>query len=564
MLLSALADWAEQQMGGENDLGPKMYAETAIKWFILLDHEGTFEGIVPAGGGGKQDRGKMMAPQTARLTDITARLLADNGEYVLGVGRDSGKTDRNVDVRHRAFVESVRQCAAEINEPSVKAVLGFLDKGPMPVHMIPEGFEASDVLTFKVDGMLPIQLPSVQRYWAAVSRTMKGRRLRCLLCDKVKFCPESHPFRVKGVRGGNLTGMAISSANARAFESYGLSRSLNAPTCLDCSELAIKALNKILQHEDHHVNIGPVSCVFWCKGAEFNPTLLLSDPQRNEMSALLQTPWDARAVTGTQARFFAAALTANKARVVVRDWIDTPLEQAKANLSRYFVLQEIVDYDGTEGSPCSIFGLAAATVRSARDLPARTPVSLLHFVFHGGVLPLWLLAEAVRRNRAEQAVTRSRAALIKLVLLSEAPNCEEGNMVRLDVGEFHPAYLCGRLLADLDKLQRQAMGRKIMKSSDAERFYGAASVTPSLVFPTLLRRAEAHFAKLRAPNFAARYTLRGQLEEILCGLKHSFPSLLTTREQGLFALGYYHQRAHDRAQARERKEQKVTKRAAAE
>jgi CRISPR-associated protein Csd1 len=31
-----------------------------------------------------------------------------------------------------------------------------------------------------------------------------------------------------------------------------------------------------------------------------------------------------------------------------------------------------------------------------------------------------------------------------------------------------------------------------------------------------------------------------------------FPRTLSLKEQGLFALGYYHQRADDRAQARER------------
>ena len=38
------------------------------------------------------------------------------------------------------------------------------------------------------------------------------------------------------------------------------------------------------------------------------------------------------------------------------------------------------------------------------------------------------------------------------------------------------------------------------------------------------------------------------IEILLCS---SSPRVLTLDEQGLFALGYYHQRAHDRAQARD-------------
>jgi hypothetical protein len=37
---------------------------------------------------------------------------------------------------------------------------------------------------------------------------------------------------------------------------------------------------------------------------------------------------------------------------------------------------------------------------------------------NGGELPNWLLYQAVKRNRAEQRVTRPRAALIKMSLLS--------------------------------------------------------------------------------------------------------------------------------------------------
>ncbi|HUO59571.1 MAG TPA: type I-C CRISPR-associated protein Cas8c/Csd1, partial [Candidatus Acidoferrales bacterium] len=515
---------------------------------------------------GKKDRGRLvMAPYAPKSVNINPRLLAENGEYMLGIGRDPGKEDPKVEARHSAFVEAVRLCATKLDDNSLKVVLRFLEKGPVPERNIPENFDARDILTFRVDDELPILLPSVKEYWALAGAPKDGKQLRCLVCNEVKFCPESHPFQVKGIRGGNPTGMAISSANADAFESYGLERSLIAPTCLDCGELAIKALDKLLDIDDHHINVGPVSYIFWCKGVEFNPASFISDPVPGEVRALLESPWKARpaATNVDHTHFYAVALTANNARVVVRDWIDTTVEEAKASLARYFALQKIADPDGSEWVPSTVFALAAATVREAKDLPAHTVEGLLRFIFHGGVLPVWLLFEAVRRNRAEQTVTRSRAALIKLVLLSQDPNFNGGeDMVELDAGMCRPAYLCGRLLAVLDRLQRQAIGQKI-DSSVAERFYGAASATPNVVFPTLMRKAEVHFAKLRSQSDPAGYAIRTEVEEILSGLKREFPSVLVLKDQGLFALGYYHQRAHDRAQARERKEQKEAAKAAA-
>jgi CRISPR-associated protein Csd1 len=65
----------------------------------------------------------------------------------------------------------------------------------------------------------------------------------------------------------------------------------------------------------------------------------------------------------------------------------------------------------------------------------------------------------------------------------------------------------------------------------------------------LLKGAQAHLGKLERDNPAAHHALQRRLEEIL-GHLGEFPRILTLHQQGLFALGYYHQHAFDRAQAR--------------
>ena len=92
-----------------------------------------------------------------------------------------------------------------------------------------------------------------------------------------------------------------------------------------------------------------------------------------------------------------------------------------------------------------------------------------------------MLYQAVRRNRAEQNVTRQRAALIKLVLLSHRSDAEEDYMVNLDLENPNPAYRCGRLLAVLAEIQRNAIG----KAAIVDRFYGTASSAPVAVFGRL-------------------------------------------------------------------------------
>jgi CRISPR-associated protein Csd1 len=183
-----------------------------------------------------------------------------------------------------------------------------------------------------------------------------------------------------------------------------------------------------------------------------------------------------------------------------------------------------------------------------RDLRPPVPRALLRAALTGAPLPFDLLYEAVRRNRAEQTVTQPRAALIKLVLRSVTGATKEDAMVRLNPDNPNPAYLCGRLLAVLEQAQRLAIPG--IGATIVSRFFGTASSAPLSVFPRLLRGVQPHLAKLERDRRGAYVALQRRLEEIMGGIG-SFPPTLTLEEQGLFSLGYYHQRAHDRAQAKE-------------
>ena len=127
-------------------------------------------------------------------------------------------------------------------------------------------------------------------------------------------------------------------------------------------------------------------------------------------------------------------------------------------------------------------------------------------------------------------------------------------MSGLDAGNQDPAYLCGRLLAELNEIQRQALGQT--NATVIDKFYGSASSAPASVFSNLLNNARNHLSKLsKAGNKgeAAAKSLDRRLEEIMDGLR-TFPTTLTMPEQAMFALGFYHQRAANRRAIRERME----------
>ena len=104
----------------------------------------------------------------------------------------------------------------------------------------------------------------------------------------------------------------------------------------------------------------------------------------------------------------------------------------------------------------------------------------------------------------------------------------------LNVHQTNSGYRLGRLLAVLERLQSEAQGRP--NQTIVDRYYGAASTRPATVFPMLLSLSMHHSAKLKSPGYFQK-----QLGEVLDGVA-SFPLTLALEDQGMFALGYFHQR----------------------
>ena len=288
--------------------------------------------------------------------------------------------------------------------------------------------------------------------------------------------------------------------------------------------------------------------MFWTREPEaefsFGPMMTRPAEYTAQIKELYESAFKASEgatkAVGDDSAFYAAALSGSGGRAVVRDWIDTTIGEAKRNLARWFVLQRITA--GAEVADLlSIRQLAYATVRTGdrnNPPPPNVTRSLLRTALAGVPLPYDLLYQAVRRNRAEQSVTRQRAALIKMVLLSQRPEFTQEEMVELDTSEGNAAYRCGRLLAVLESIQRRAIGVETV----VDRFYGTASSAPASVFGRLMPGAQPHLSKLERDNRGAWVTLQRRVEEVTEGME-AFPRTLTLEEQGLFALGYYHERA---------------------
>lgn len=123
----------------------------------------------------------------------------------------------------------------------------------------------------------------------------------------------------------------------------------------------------------------------------------------------------------------------------------------------------------------------------------------------------------------------------------------------LDDGIRERAYLCGRLLARYEDLQRSL--NNLAEESNvnvtvAERYYSLASVLPQVAFPRIIRLGNKHlskFGRVLGPNrVGLKLKIERDIAELCDRIKDprtgEFPRILSLVDQGRFALGYYHQR----------------------
>jgi len=176
--------------------------------------------------------------------------------------------------------------------------------------------------------------------------------------------------------------------------------------------------------------------------------------------------------------------------------------------------------------------------------------ALMRAILTGAPYPEGLYAAMLNRIRHDSDEERHsvkinyiRAAYIKAHLLRKYRRqdhnpYQEALQMSLNESFTHPAYVLGRLFAVLEKAQREAIGQNI-NATIKDRYFTSACATPASVFPTLLRLAHHWTSKAEYGGVSDR-----KIQDLLDMLDAKpFPSRLTLEEQGVFVLGYYHQRA---------------------
>ncbi len=580
MLLQRLKEYYER-IEKTGDLVPEYHKASPVRWFLDITKQGDFTCVVETRGAGKSGRKKHKELQVPYFKRSGKQpppfLVVDRSDYVLGLAvpdkasspeHEAEKASRN----HRFYVELVKQCAGKTGLDSVEAVIRFLEnqaaveEAHRELKQEARKLKKGDLIAFRVDGRIVTDNPRVRSFWQELQRSRGGGKKvgkkkkggkeeedQCMLCEQFGPTLENHPVELR--LGGERP--ALVCFNANAFVSFGLKRAQNAPLCLSCAMAYGRALESLFQSKQNCLRVGQVFYVFWTREEEagFSVLALLNEADPAEVRKLLKAPFaPTEPALVETADFFALAVSANKSRLVVRDWLETTLAVVQIHLRRYFELQELVDAHGGEGIPVGLFPLLASVVRDPnKELSSRLVSAFLAAALRGSPLPRWLLQLAVRRAQVdEHHLTRPRAVLLKMCLNTLQ---EERFMVEpsLDINHPDPGYHLGRLLRVLESIQERAIPG--IKATLVDRCFGTASSAPAAIFGTLLRQSQAHLSKLRKEKPGLHHLFQGKLESV-CGQLQGFPATLSLEQQALFGLGYYHQRAEDRAAMQRAKEAK--------
>ncbi len=181
------------------------------------------------------------------------------------------------------------------------------------------------------------------------------------------------------------------------------------------------------------------------------------------------------------------------------------------------------------------------TVRQGDDPPPLLGGALMRAILEGTRYPESLLTTIIRRVQMERSINYLRAAAIKAVL-NRNHNLTITTM--LDPTNTQHAYLLGRLFAVLEKIQeeghREQTGSYLDKTI-RDTYFSAACATPASVFPRLEQLSTHHRRHLNPGR-------RVQFDQLIADIKWPLspdsptPTSQNLKAQGLFILGYYHQR----------------------
>lgn len=576
MILQALTAYYEQLVRQGKLSAPGWDDSFKVSYELRLNDAGQLVSVLDLRTETKMGKKTVLAPRAMRVpahvkraSGIAANFLCDNSTYLLGAD-EKGKPERTADC-FKACAKLHHTILDGVDSPAARALLAYFDSWdpaqasthPLLAEQWKEitgnanlifGYEAADHSHSFVNDD-----PAIQNAWQAHynDRSADSDMGQCLITGKYAPIERTHP-NISGVPGAQSSGAALVSFNAPAFCSYGHEQGDNAPVSKYAAFAYTTALNRLLADRSHCKHVGDTTILCWAENAEpvyqdaMSMFLFGADEaagiQESDVQAALKrlsagqtVPFLEKELSPDQ-HFYLLGLAPNAARLSVRFFLRDTFGSFAQNLQKHAEEMEIDCSEKEKFRTLPIWAVVNETTRTVPGQPAKPSPQLagdlLRAVLTGGRYPATLLNGVTLRIRAEQNVTRGRAAVIKAYYLRNYPTELNKEVYTVSLNETtNVPYLLGRLFSVLEAVQKAA--NPGINTTIKDRYFNAACATPGMSFPTLLRLSQKHLRKLN-DGLATHYDK--QITELMAQLPESgFPARLSLPDQGKFTIGYYHQ-----------------------
>ena len=565
MILHALTQYYQRKAESDGSVAPEGFENKEIPFVIVIDKQGKFIQLEDT----RELKNKKKVARTFLVPKGLGRsgsksyevsnLLWDHYGYVLAYAGEKGQ--EQADKQHASFTTNVNELKQALpDDAGVAAVVAFLSSAEekSKVMQAANWAECAKVkgcnLSFRlVDEAVDLvcQSKAVQAYVSQANQAQSDNIPKgiCLVTGKPAPIARLH----NAVKGVNAKPAPFTSVNLSAFESYGKEQGFIFPVGEQVMFEYTTALNTLLAGENRF-RIGDVTAICWSAkptpleeylaslisgGGKDNP-----DAHIDAVKSLYKSLYNGQyQKPDGKEKFYLLGLSPNSARIVVRFWHETTVAALSESIAVWYDDLQMVR---GENSPYPEYmplpRLLGNLVLDGKmeNLPSDLIAQVTDAALNNRVLPVSLLQAALRRNKAEQKITYGRASLLKAYInrairAGRLKNMKELTM-SLDRNRQDIGYVLGRLFAVLEKTQAEA--NPGLNATIADRYFGSASSTPIAVFGTLMRLLPHHLNKLEFEGRAVQ--LQWEIRQVLEHCQR-FPNHLNLEQQGLFAIGYYHE-----------------------
>lgn len=574
MLISALCDYYDDLVR-DGKVVPKGYSKQAVHYLIALNHVGSIDSLInwQLSGKGKEQLvpRTILLPLRSEKRGIDFNMIEHRPQYIFGMSyTDKGfSADSQTDkLKNALFKEESLRRIEGIDSPIVNAFRAFLEK------WIPENETENPLISglgkayknsyfaFCLSGHPEILLhedKAVKERWERFFEE-SGKAGDCI--SQCAVTGEAQPIArihnvIRGIPGGNKVLICYKTS---AGWSYGNKESYNS----NISEAVMKkytyALNHLLSDRAHKQLVDDITVVFWASGGDKNEVCtdlfnyylfdnidkLDIEQTQSLLEGMIKKIRDGQASFDSFSEledidenvdFYIFGIKPNSSRLSLKF-----IYRRRIGAMLNAVAQHQSDLQiGSDYRPVPLWRLKNE-LKSPKSDKENIDASLMSAIFkaiiYGTPYPAYLLSGMVTRIKTDRAINAVRAGVVKACInrQSRASGQKEELQLALDKQNTNQAYLCGRLFAVLERIQKQALGDLNRSIKDA--YFASAASKPSLVFPKLITLSQSHMKKLSESSAVFYNKL---IEEIVGKLNGEFPDTLMLKDQGRFMIGYYQQ-----------------------